>query len=137
MCRRWRRDVDRLLEPGYECVKHGSRCRVAKERRVKEVAAFHDDVGILLLDERIESVGRAEVLFENVNKRGEYMPKRSEISTGIPHEHEMPAPVRTTIFLHFATASERLDSDRRVEGSPADLSRSRVTVMAFSARGRV
>lgn len=49
--------------------------------------------------------------------------------TGIPLEHEIPAPVTTTIFLHFATESERLDSVRLLAESEAHLSRSRVMVI--------
>lgn len=48
----------------------------------------------------------------------------------------MPAPVTTTIFLHFATESERLDSVRRVEGSPEALPRSRVIVIGCLGGGR-
>lgn len=47
----------------------------------------------------------------------------------MPLEHEIPAPVTTTIFLHFATDSERLDNVRRVEGSEAHLSRWTVVTM--------
>lgn len=61
--------------------------------------------------------------------------------TGIPHEQEMPAPVTTTIFLHFATESERLARARRVDGSVCNLSRLRATVMIACAetclRGRL
>ena len=39
--------------------------------------------------------------------------------TGIPQEHDMPAPVTITIFLLFTTADERLDIARLVEESPA------------------
>lgn len=49
--------------------------------------------------------------------------------TGMPEEHEMPAPVRTTIFLDFATARERVARVRLVEKSVRHASRSRVTVM--------
>lgn len=47
--------------------------------------------------------------------------------TGMPEEHEIPAPVTTTIFLHLATKCEMFVRERRVEVS--DESRSRVTVM--------
>ena len=36
----------------------------------------------------------------------------------MPHEHEMPAPVTTTIFLDLATAKEMSESALRVLGSP-------------------
>ena len=35
--------------------------------------------------------------------------------TGIPHEHEIPAPVTTTIFLLLATEREILERVRRVD----------------------
>jgi hypothetical protein len=38
--------------------------------------------------------------------------------TGMPHEHEMPAPVTTTIFLDLATAKEMSESALRVLDSP-------------------
>lgn len=41
----------------------------------------------------------------------------------------MPAPVTTTIFLDFATASERLANVRLVDDSAAELSRLSVSVM--------
>ena len=47
----------------------------------------------------------------------------------MPHEQEMPAPVTTTILLHFATESERFARARRVDDSAWILSRLRPTVM--------
>jgi hypothetical protein len=42
----------------------------------------------------------------------------------MPHEHEIPAPVTTMIFLHFATESERSLRALRVDASePASKSR--------------
>ena len=49
--------------------------------------------------------------------------------TGMPHEHEMPAPDTTTIFLHFATERERLERIRLACASEEAVSRSRVTVI--------
>ena len=48
----------------------------------------------------------------------------------MPHEHDMPAPVTTTIFLHLATASERFARDLLACASEVDASRSRVIVIA-------
>jgi hypothetical protein len=62
MRRRWGGLVDGHLETRDERVEHGSRRFVAEERRVKEVSALHDDVWVLLLDEVVEPVRRAEVL---------------------------------------------------------------------------
>ena len=56
--------------------------------------------------------------------------------TGIPHEHETPAPVTTNIFLHFATESDRLERRWRVVASDAASVRSSV-VMGIAADGRV
>jgi hypothetical protein len=36
----------------------------------------------------------------------------------MPHEHEMPAPVTTTIFFDLATAKEMSESALRVLDSP-------------------
>ena len=46
----------------------------------------------------------------------------------MPHEHEMPAPVTTNIFLHFATESDKLESRWRVVVSEAAALRSRVVM---------
>ena len=49
--------------------------------------------------------------------------------TGIPHEHEIPAPVTTTIRLLFATAKDRLDNARLVGESEDDASKERVVTI--------
>lgn len=38
----------------------------------------------------------------------------TETRTGMPQEQEIPAPVTTIIFLHFATESESSARERRV-----------------------
>ena len=53
--------------------------------------------------------------------------------TGMPHEHEMPAPVTTSIFLHFATERERLERRWRVVASDAASLRARV-MMGIAGR---
>lgn len=50
----------------------------------------------------------------------------------MPEEHDMPAPVTTTIFLHFATDSERSARERLVCESDLRAAKSRVTVMVKS-----
>ena len=62
--------------------------------------------------------------------------RNAKTRTGMPHEHEIPAPVTTTIFLHFATASERFDNVRRVEVSVSDLFKSNVIGGIFGRRGK-
>jgi hypothetical protein len=52
---------------------------------------------------------------------------RTKRHTGIPDEHDIPAPVITTIFLHFATARDRSLRERLVEKSALLASKSRVT----------
>ena len=52
----------------------------------------------------------------------------------MPQEHEIPAPVTTMIFLHLATARDRLDSVLLVVASEVDASRSSVIVIAFAGR---
>ena len=54
----------------------------------------------------------------------------------MPHEHEMPAPVTTTIFLDLATAKEISDSARRVLGSPEVASSRSESVMIVYGRSR-
>lgn len=46
----------------------------------------------------------------------------------------MPAPVTTTIFLHLATARDRLASVLLAGASEVDASKSSVMVMADNAR---
>ena len=54
----------------------------------------------------------------------------------MPHEHEIPAPVTTRIFLHLATAKERFASVLLVWASEVDASRSRVIVIVEHAQDR-
>ena len=50
----------------------------------------------------------------------------------MPHEHEMPAPVTTTILLHLATANERFASCLRAGASEVDALRSRVIMVGIA-----
>ena len=52
----------------------------------------------------------------------------------MPAEHEMPAPVTTTIFLHLATACDMLDKDLREVASAVLSSSSVTTMMKVGAR---
>ena len=56
--------------------------------------------------------------------------------TGMPQEHEIPAPVTTTMRLLLATESERLANVRRAAGSENDAERSNVVTMRREAVGR-
>jgi hypothetical protein len=51
----------------------------------------------------------------------------------MPHEHEIPAPVTTTIFFDFATARDISERERLVEELVLAASRSRVTVIVVGA----
>ena len=59
-----------------------------------------------MLNESIKTIWRAEVLGNVVGCRL-ICEMVMWTRTGIPQEHEMPAPVRTMILLHFDTANER------------------------------
>lgn len=110
-----------------ESVEEGGGCGVGEEAGGEEVFARDEGVGVAGFDERVETVGGSEVLEcerlisctlchcgsdTKVVAVNRWCRRKALGLTGIPLEQLIPAPLTTTTFRAFATATETSDKAR-------------------------